>query len=954
VHESSQELGVILVVLKRLQSQLWLTLLSIGGVILTVGLVTSIPVFANAVSFVVLNEELESVSVKTGRPRFSVRLYVLPGTEYPLSLDECETLGRHIGQTLSVETDLPLVSQSQHVETISMVLRTRGVETPYGAPYTVLGENKLAVLPGIASYITVLEGGPMAAASPPADELKVWMHEKAADQMGIHAGERFEIVDVRGGIAIPVRIAGLWEASDPHDGFWFSDPDASLDRVLLTRKADYRAMAEPQLGARLGFASWYVTLDDSKLVQQRMRTYAGGLENAVRVISKFLPGVRVDSSPEEALQEALQREGNLTALLFVFSVPVVGFLLYFLVLISTITIRWQQREIAVMASRGAQSRQLLSMGAIETLLIAGVGCPLGILLGMEVARLMGYTESFMSFTWRERLPVSMAAINVPVIAVAVASAFLARLWPIFRSARVSLVAHERARARASRKPLWQRLYLDFVLLVPVWYAYRQLSQKGTLVSQILPGDGGTEQDPLLFLVPALFTLALSLLLVRLFPLLMRVGDWLSSVGPSATFYLAFRQLSRQSGQYTSALLLVITALSLGAFMASMATSLDRWLVDRMYYAVGADVLIKQTVNAEEDELAEQARSSMTEGAWVLPVESYLQVPGVIDAARVGMYPASVSTQDRRAVRATFIGVDRLDLPRVLFFRPDFATVPLGELMNRLAQRQDAVLLSEKAMLERNYQVGDKVHVKVDVAGVAVETDLTIAGTYRYFPTIYEEGDGWGRGQTGLIGNLDALFEQIGGTLIHNIWLTTEPEASQAEMIKSVEGMGVVIARWLDTRERITEERAMVERVGILGTLTIGFLAAAVLSGIGLLVYNYASLQERLFRFTILRAVGLSIGQVIGQVTIEYLLLMIYSVLGGTAVGVLCSRLFIPFFQATDKGVLDPPALTPLIAWGEIGRIAIVFVISLIVAQAIVIRAALGHRVFQALRMGDRE
>ena len=103
-------------------------------------------------------------------------------------------------------------------------------------------------------------------------------------------------------------------------------------------------------------------------------------------------------------------------------------------------------------------------------------------------------------------------------------------------------------------------------------------------------------------------------------------------------------------------------------------------------------------------------------------------------------------------------------------------------------------------------------------------------------------------------------------------------------------------------------------MGIFGTLTIGFLAAAVLSGIGLLVYNYASLQERLFRFTILRAVGLSLVQVIGQVAIEYLVLMVYSVVGGAAIGVWASRLFIPFFQATDQNVLNPPMLLPLVAW----------------------------------------
>jgi predicted lysophospholipase L1 biosynthesis ABC-type transport system permease subunit len=315
-----------------------------------------------------------------------------------------------------------------------------------------------------------------------------------------------------------------------------------------------------------------------------------------------------------------------------------------------------------------------------------------------------------------------------------------------------------------------------------------------------------------------------------------------------------------------------------------------------------------------------------------------------------MYPASVSVGGRRSARGTFLGVDRLDMPDVAFFRPDFGPVSLGEMMNQLAAREDAVLLSERTMAGGNLEVGDKVHIRVNVADIPIETDFTIAGTFRYFPTVYEEAEG----ETAVIGNLDFLFEQIGGVLLHNIWLKIDPDADQDAMIEQVEKMGVFISRWVDLREETAIEQARVERIGIFGTLTIGFLAAAVLSGIGLLVYNYASLQERLFRFTILRAVGLSLSQIISQVAIEYLVLMVYSVAGGAGIGIWASRLFIPFFQAADQNVLNPPRLIPLVAWNDIIQISSAFTIVLVAAQIAVIFAALRKGVFQALRMGDRE
>jgi len=90
------------------------------------------------------------------------------------------------------------------------------------------------------------------------------------------------------------------------------------------------------------------------------------------------------------------------------------------------------------------------------------------------------------------------------------------------------------------------------------------------------------------------------------------------------------------------------------------------------------------------------------------------------------------------------------------------------------------------------------------------------------------------------------------------------------------------------------------------------------------------------------------------VAIEYLALMVYSVAGGAAIGVWASRLFIPFFQAADQNVLNPPRLIPLVAWDDIIRISSAFTVVLVVAQIAVIFAALRRGVFQALRMGDRE
>ena len=81
---------------------------------------------------------------------------------------------------------------------------------------------------------------------------------------------------------------------------------------------------------------------------------------------------------------------------------------------------------------------------------------------------------------------------------------------------------------------------------------------------------------------------------------------------------------------------------------------------------------------------------------------------------------------------------------------------------------------------------------------------------------------------------------------------------------------------------------------------------------------------------------------------------VYGIVTGAGIGLLAAWLFTPFFQATDRQMIHPPTLIPLLAWWETGQIAGLFGLALIVAQLAVIVGALRRGVFQALRLGDRE
>ena len=206
------------------------------------------------------------------------------------------------------------------------------------------------------------------------------------------------------------------------------------------------------------------------------------------------------------------------------------------------------------------------------------------------------------------------------------------------------------RARTLRRPWWQRAYLDIILLAVAGYGYYILKKQGSI---LLPGAEAATADPfanpLLFLLPALMVFALTLVMIRILPLFMSLFGWVAGQLGGIGTMLAARQLARTPGFYAGPLLLLTLTLSLSAFTASLATTLDNHLYDQSYYKIGSDMHVVEL--GEDTELSgggfgfqigsggagdgETATEEDLGPRWnFIPVSEYLKVDGVKGRRRV--------------------------------------------------------------------------------------------------------------------------------------------------------------------------------------------------------------------------------------------------------------------------------------------------------------------------------
>ena len=926
--------GLTVLTGKRLAGSPGLTLLALFQIVLTVGLLSSAGFFAQAVDRVILQEGLDALSDRTGRPPFSTRVYFFPSSRKPMDVPAAERAGRSVAATLSAEIGLPIDEVGVHLESGSMMMLTPEGDVRYGGDSSFLTQVDLVYLADVAPELDITAGVVWDDAAN-AETLPVLMHDSLAAQMGVLPGEKFRVAPTAAQPGLEVEIVGLWRARDPDDTFWFRPPDISMKEALFVRRADYLQRVQPMVAGGSRFASWRISLDDSTLNPAHAAAYARGFEKGMTIIGKYLPGANLDVSPLDPLKDFVQRQTTLTVLLLSMNVPAIGFLLYFLVLISGIIARSQQRETSVLVSRGAGTVRVLWLVLVEEWLLFVLGVPLGLGAGMLIARGMGYTDSFLDFTLRDALPVSLQGVDIWLIVAALGLAFIARLLPAVQAARASIVEYETTYARPDKGPLWRRAYLDFLLIVPTGYAYQQLGQQEAFALMAQADASELYSDPLLILAPALVILTASLLIMRLFSPLMNLLDKLASLLPGTVFHLALRQLGRQGHSYLNPLLLVIICLGLGIYTHSLAASVDEWLVDRIKYQAGGDfrfLPIKEGVSG---------------GGWTPELSWFAGRFDAQSAVRVGNYGLRIEgLTTRRGQSRRMIGVDRAEFASVAWFRSDFADDSLGGLMNRLAAAPEAVLVPRAFLTEHLLRIGDRLDLWVILEpGISVRTDFLISGVYDYFPTAEED-------EIALISNLDYLHLIGGAIYAYEIWLRSPDNDRGQEVRRKLRIGGIETLRWHDVVGTLVEEKSRLERVGVFGALTVGFLSAALMAVLAFLVHSYASLRERFYQFGVLRAIGALRLQLIIQLAIEYAVLVIYGTAAGALIGVRVSILFTPFFRsAADSKAILPPML-PVIAEGEIAQLTLIFIAVMVLVIVAATAQATQRRIFEVMRVGQ--
>jgi len=913
----------ILFALERLWQHRVLVLWALVGLAAATTLALSLPLYVDAVNSNLLASRLEN-------PPYAFRYRYLGSWKGNVTPNDVATATAAIDQGFVKTIGLPPQTEVNYMRGGAWTLRLSDNRT--------LGPFSLGVLEGQDAQMTITAGKWPPDPIKDGDPLPVLIPEKMMLTMGLSVG-RDLVIAPPGVKAIKLKVAAVWRATNINDPNWIFAPKF-FDEVMLVQP-DALAKAFDGLTKPIEESAWFVIFDGRGVQTADVSGLLNRITDGRRDVEAALPGIRLDAPTIDGLTKFSAEVAQLTQQLVIMILPVAGLVLYFVSMVAGLLVSRQTQEDVTLRSRGMSRGAVLNVHFLMWLILAAIALAIGIGLAPYVVRLVGQTTSFLRF---DNTDAPLVVIFTPqALAAGAATALIAAssgLFMAWRSTRQTITSFKQQAARAT-KAWWQRMYLDIMLLIPAYYVLYTLSRQGGLTAKA----EDPFSNPLAFLGPTLFALGNTLLFLRLWPIFMGIGARIVAVGRGVALMMALRELTRSIGRYRGGLLMMCFTLSLAGFTASMASTIDRSLEDSVNYRIGADAILvtaadAQTQESDSTDTSGQPNRTVT-GYNTLPARDLMTLDDVASVSRVGRYDGQIVLPSQR-IQGTVLGIDRDTMAAIAHWRVDYASEPLADLFNKLAINRTGIILDARTADKYKLRINQEITYQVFAFNDWRESKVRIVGLMNYFPTLDPTEKFF------IVTNLDPIFETVGTELPHDIWLSLKPGADPLKVQAEVREKGFPIIQWLDPDVEIHRAMTAPARRGVLGFLSVGFIASIVLTLVGSIIQSTASFKAQAVQLGSLRAMGLGSLSVGMYLIVSQGLAVTSGILGGTGIGAATTLLFLPLL---DFGGGLPPYQVR-VAWGDIITVYAVFA-GLLFVVTIYSTLLLGRqRLFTVVKLGD--
>lgn len=951
-------MALIKMVMRKMLKNKWLECSLLIGMILFVALICSIPLYTNGILQKMLIKELEEYQRGTGNFTGNVKVtsdygFYTGGKESRYKV--YKNVDKAIKQTFVADLGIPVKETVELHETgfwyTKEDLRER--EVAKRKPSFLVGS-----LTKLNDNIKLVDGR-----VPSPDRVdgkyEVMVTNMASKRLDLVIGDEFllesTVIDELS--EVPVKIVGIFSPdTDKNPLYWFNNLSVYESHLFMDEtlyKADFLD------NFYINKSQWYLAMDYHQIHFKKM----GQVNAACKTLESDMKdkGFGIELPALQIMEKYQKQKANLITLLLTLYVPVTIMLIFYLFMVSNLTVARQENEIAVLRSRGGSRLQIILAFLLESVLLGLIALITGPHVGSLFCKILGSTTNFMEFVQRKAMPISIDYETYKYAIIAVTLSILTILIPAYIATGSNILKHKQKLGRSKVNHIWKKYFLDIILLGISFYGLYRFKERQADVLKIGLNTENLHVDPLLFIVSILFILGLGLLFLRIYPYIIEALYQIGKRIWPPTLYASLIQVARAGHTYQYLMLFIIMTIGVGLFSATAARTINRNAEDKVRYQVGSDITMlskwqgnmSTSIDQDGNEVAQESHGIITYQE--PPYEIYKELEGVESTAKVLVGKAQFYKGN--PVDTKLMGIEVKEFAATSWYPNGVLPFHWYDYLNALAANRSGVLISRSLSLELEVYLGGTLNMNWAPPGQmewVAKQEVVVVGIIDYWPTWnpnVEPDPNKGQYKHLVVANLPYLYEST-PVQPYEVWLKLKPEVKTQELYQAMLDNQLENVRMINAEQELIRLRNDPYQLGINGALTLGFIVSLMVSLSGFIIYWILSIHSRFFQSGIMLAMGLKLRQLMFMMVWEQLMTSIAPMLLGIITGGIASKLFVPMFQITYSAAEQVPPFKVIAYVSDYVKVYAILGVMLVLGLGSIMYMLSRLEIYKVIKLGE--
>ena len=951
-------------VLNKIANNFWLFMCLTVGSLLIAAILSSIPIYTNGALRKMLTNDLNKfVTTDNG--------YDSPGQMHTEIWFDSEYSGMGIIATID-ETDEymnqvyansdVIVSESYTTFTVRRLRPTSEMLLARDGNY------KIKTMTNIEDHVTIIEGR-MFSDKVKDGVLEVIVSSEEFNRNNMVVGQEYSFLigwlPEEASPIFKVRLVGVYEPNYEDTEYWYN-LDSGYNKTFLSSRDGFETLMFSSGNAKfVTEAAWYYNVDLYSIPLSDVQAFIDLIEEIdIHFEENFRQGTYDVSVPiTKTIVEYVDNATNLKVTMWILNAPVLVMLAFYIFMVAKLIIEEDKDEITSLKSRGAESKQIFMRYVVECAFIVATSVLLGPPLGYVLAQMIGSANGFLEFVNRSGMAMSIVPESYLYSLAAGALFLIMVLIPAKKATKDTIVQHKAKKARKTKKPFWEKAFLDIILLalsIYLLFMYNRVD--------IFTSEGSIDLS--IYFVSTVFIIACGLLFLRIYPLLLKLIFAIFKKKLPPTLYSSFIQVGRAGGDNRFLILFLVLTISIGVYSSSTARIINRNAEEVAMYKSGADVVLTPDwqldsvveYEAEDGTIVSGTMADMPLKYRNIDVDKYKAIEGVKSIAKVSdpNYVRAMGyfgDEWQRSVR--LMAIEPYEFSQTTWLRPSILSekVHWYEYINQMEKHPTSVLISRGFATEHDLRAGDTMVINLNDLGVEDGApgsypimECYVLAVIDYWPMFYD-----GAINTDYVGelivmNLDYLMS-VKDTQTYNLWIDLDNDTTSQAFYENMEKAGLLdsVTSIHDRQSDFVREKSDSMVMALNGTFSLGFVATMIISMLGFLLYWILNVRKRRLQFGILRAMGMTKGKLTTMLMWEHLMTSGVAVIVGMFVGLLTTGLFLPVLEKSYESILPLKIQYNIIDSIRIFAIVVVMIILGIVIISQFIRKL---KINEAVKIGE--